>query len=123
MNGTIGDLFAEIRAFVISVLLAICAGWSSKLEGLIADPVYSAVQQTGLGVGGIAGLLVAFVLVMRIMEEYEFYVAMGVFAIPAIATFLQSWDTATLLFGFSLAGLLIVGGKEASQLVREALPR
>jgi len=122
MDSTVGEWISEARSFVISVILAICAGWSSKLAALLTDPIYSTIEKIGWGSGWIAGLLVAFVITRQMLEDYEFYVAMGIFAIPAIATFLLSWENATWLFGLSLAGLLIVGGKEAYRLVKKALP-
>jgi hypothetical protein len=55
--------------------------------------------------------IVAVVIIKQMYEDYMGYVAMGLFAIPAIAMLFVPWDVAHVLFGFSLLGLAIMGKK------------
>jgi hypothetical protein len=104
-------LIDEIKSFIVTFLGAICAGWLSKLATLITDPIVSVVQQYAWRGGMIVVVFVAAVLVKQAFEDYQGYVAMGVFAIPAIAMLFVPWDVATILAGFSAVILSFMGKK------------
>lgn len=101
----------EIKSFIAAVLGAICTGWLSKLATLLTDPIVSLVYQYAWRAGCIVAVLVVVVIIKQAYEDYMGYVAMGLFAIPAIAMLFIPWDPATVLMGLSLIGLSIMGKK------------
>jgi hypothetical protein len=58
----------------------------------------------------VVAVVVAF-LIKQAFDDYKGYVAMGMFAIPAIVMLFVPWDAATILAGLSAIGLSYMGKK------------
>ena len=101
----------EIKSFVATFLGAICIGWFSKLVALATNPIVTAATQYASGSGGLAVIIIVAYLIKQAYEDYVGYVAMGIFAVPAIVTFLLPWGSATILMGLSAIALAIMGKK------------
>jgi hypothetical protein len=58
----------------------------------------------------VIAVVVAF-LIKQAFDDYKGYVAMGIFALPAIAMLFVPWGIATVLAGLSAGGLSYMGRK------------
>jgi len=94
----------EIKSLLTSICGAIIAGWSSKLIALVTDPFTSIV----VGLGWIGVLFVVVVLIKQTFDDYEDYMAMGIFAFIAIITLFLPWDIANLLLFGSVVVLVVI---------------
>ena len=105
------DVIDEVKSLITAFLGAICAGWLGKLAALVTDPIISMVYQYAWRGGVMVVAIIVMVLIKQAFDDYKGYVAMGIFAIPAIAMLFVPWDVATVLMGLSVAGLSYMGKK------------
>jgi hypothetical protein len=102
-------MIKELESFVASFLGSIVTGWSSKVVASLTDTIVSAISQIAWRSGWVVVIVVIAWLIRSAYDDYKGYVAMGVFAVPAIITFFLSWEAASILMGLSVAGLLYMG--------------
>ena len=91
----------DLKSLLASFLGAFVAGWTAKVASALTDPIFSAVGQVAAGLGVIGVLFVVLFLILQTYEDVMDYIAMGVFAIPAIVTLFLPWDVASVLMIFS----------------------
>lgn len=101
----------EVEKFVASLLGAICAGWCARMMAMATDPLIDVASQHLIDYGGLAGiLLVSLVLGIWMFDDLRALLAMGIYAIPALATlYLVSWETACVMMGISAPILAYLG--------------
>jgi hypothetical protein len=85
---------------------------------LLTDPIISAFSQYAWRLGWLGAVLLIAVSIRLAYEDYLGYVAMGVFAIPAIITFSLPWDAASILMVLSAAILSYMGEKVVFDIFR-----
>lgn len=99
----------DIKSLLASFLGAFVAGWTAKVVASLTDPIFSAFAQVAVGLGCIGVLFVVLFLIIQTYEDFMDYLAMGVFAVPAIVTLFLPWDVASALMIFSWLGLGYLG--------------
>jgi hypothetical protein len=97
---------SEIKAYLISFFSALAVGWWSKVITSITDPITSTMDQAVCRLGWVGVLFVILLAIKQSFDDYEGYIAMGVFAVPAIAALLLPWDIAT---GLALLSVPVLG--------------
>jgi hypothetical protein len=99
------------KSFLVSILVAVLAGWSDRLVALETDPIVSVTYQAAWRLGFAGVVFILILLAKQAIDEFDDYFAMGIFALPAIITILLPWKQATLLMVFSFAILAVIERK------------
>lgn len=98
---TISPASDEIEKFAASLLAAVCTGWCARTIAIATDPIITTATQQFIDYGGLVGvLLVTLILGKWMFDDFKAFLAMGIYAIPALVTlYIVSWETACVLMG------------------------